>query len=250
MGKTAWIIGASTGIGASLAKALWQEGYNLALTARTHQALEDLKASLPPLPLQHASIHACDVMSLLDLHGCYRQILVQHGSLDLAVYGAGVYTPMALKEFDVEKCTDILDVNLKGAFHTFDVLKDHALNPQKPLHIAWIASVSGYRGLPRSGAYGVSKAGLLYFAEIQRLELAGFQTKIQVINPGFVKTRLTDLNDFPMPQLMTADQAADHICRGLKGNKFEIAFPFGLVSLLKLIRILPQWLYFKVMARL
>ena len=165
------------------------------------------------------------------------------------VFAAGIYTPMSLKHYNHQQSLETLNVNLTGAFNVFETLKEEALS-EKRCHFVWISSVAGYRGLPNSGAYGVSKAALINFAEIQRVELERHNTKVQVVNPGFVKTRLTDKNDFPMPSLLTSEQAANYIYKGLLKKGFEINFPPLFSFVMKALRIMPNWFYIYLIQKL
>lgn len=242
MNKACWIIGASSGIGHALAFELEREGYTLILSARTKDKLDQLKSQLNPQHDHQAIV--CDVEDMASLRSAYAFIQLHFQNLDLMIYAAGTYTPMFLKDFDLKPALQTLQVNLLGAFNVFDVIKPLALDATKPFHMAWISSVAGYRGLPSSCAYGISKAGLTHFAEIQRVELAQHNTKVQVVTPGFVKTRLTDKNTYSMPFIITPEDAAKSIVKGLRSNTFNISFPFGFSFIMKLFRILPDFLFF------
>ena len=248
MNKRIWIIGASTGIGREVARHLSQEGHRVALSARTKPALEELVKTLPQP--DESLVAACDVTDPGSLQKAFKQITKAWGGLDVMIFAAGVYTPMMLKDFNLGICQDVLNVNLTGAFNVFDVMKESALNPNTPLHLVWVASVAGYRGLPSGAAYGASKAGLINFVEAQRTELRKCNTKVQVVNPGFVKTRLTNKNTFDMPMIMTPEKAAEKIVRGMKKRRFEIAFPWAFVLIMKTLSLLPNWLYFLIANKL
>ena len=117
-------------------------------------------------------------------------------------------------------------------------------------HIAVVSSLAGYRGLPTSAAYGASKAALINMCEALRPELDAMGIKLQVINPGFVETPLTDQNDFEMPFLVTVDEATDQIMRGLASDQFEVSFPRSFAFIMKVLRILPNRLFFAVTRRM
>lgn len=248
MSKVAWVIGASTGIGKALSQKLSTEGYTVALSARTEEALSSFREELEALG-SYALCVPCDVTDLESLKNAKEMILKDFKSIDLMVFAAGIYTPMSLKHYNHQQSLETLNVNLTGAFNVFETLKEEALS-EKKCHLVWISSVAGYRGLPNSGAYGVSKAALINFAEIQRIELENHNTKVQVVNPGFVKTRLTDKNDFPMPSLLTSEQAADYIYNGLFKGVFEINFPPLFAFSMKTLRIMPNWLYIYLVQKL
>jgi short-subunit dehydrogenase len=246
MRKVAWIIGASTGIGKSLALLLARCGYDLAISARSQPNLELVRMQMQES--KECAIFPCDVLDVNSIEAAYAGVITHYGGVDLIIYAAGIYTPMPLKAFDLQKAHEILHINLGGAFNVFSVVKGRALS-HDPLHLVWIASVAGFRGLPNSGAYGASKAGLISFSEIMRAELAPYNTKVQVVNPGFVKTRLTELNDFPMPMLITPESAAHYILKGINSNRFNITFPWTFGVFMKILRLMPDFLYFKIAKR-
>lgn len=248
MTKTAWIIGGSSGIGKATARYLQDDGYTIILSARNKADLQtaqkDMCAKTPVM------LVPCDVTDLSSLKKAKSDILKQYQSIDLMVFLAGVYDPMGLKNYDHDQSLFTINVNLMGMFNVFETLRPEALDPNTPIHLAWTASVAGFRGLPNSGAYGATKAAMINFAEIQRIELEGFNTKVQVINPGFVETRLTDKNDFEMPMRITADAAGQFIQKGLRQSTFEILFPTTFGMIMKTLRILPNCLYFKLAKKL
>lgn len=247
MQKVAWIIGASTGIGKALALLLVRSGYGVAISARSVQNLNLVRKEM--LKNEDCAVFPCDVLDVDSLESAYKGIIKHYGRIDLILYAAGVYIPMPLKAFDLQKAHEILQINLGGAFNVFSVIKERAYSLD-PLHLVWIASVAGFRGLPNSGAYGASKAGLISFSEMMRAELAPYNTKVQVVNPGFVKTRLTDLNNFPMPMLITPEDAAESILAGISSNRFSITFPRAFGIFMKILRLMPDFLYFKIAKRM
>lgn len=241
MSDVVWIIGAGSGIGQALAKRLSFKNHKICLSSRRKDALETVRQEL------HGSDHLvlpCDVVDSTSLQSAFDKIIETFGRLDKVIFAAGIYTPMPLQNYQHEDAIQTLDVNLKGAFTLFHVLHPYLFSKKSDIHLVWIASVAGYRGLPGSGAYGVSKAGLINFAEIQKLELQDLNTKVQLVNPGFVKTRLTDKNDFDMPQIITADKAARFIEKGMESTRFEISFPPLFTFFMRLLRVLPDRLYF------
>ena len=257
MTKTIWIIGASSGIGKATAMALRAEGHNIVLSARDEEALKAVKSAMLTEKKQDAHdqdrsadesilVAPLDVLDEKSIRTAKSHIVDTFGKLDVMIFMAGIYDPMPLTQYDHKKSLQTLRINLEGAFTVFECIKEEALDPKKSLHLVWTASVAGFRGLPQACAYGVSKAGLQHFAEIQRLELETMNTKVQVINPGFVKTRLTDKNEFEMPMRITPEEAGKAICKGLKSNGFEILFPTGFGLFMKCLRMMPIWLYFKI----
>lgn len=248
MTKTVWIIGASAGIGRALAQKLAKQGYNIALSARNEESLKEAASELDKGAKSWVS--PCDASDVKSLKASYKDLTKKAGRLDIIVFAAGIYDPMPLGSYDHKKSIQTLDVNLGGAFNVFEAVREQALDASTPLHLAWVASVAGYRGLPGSCAYGASKAALINFAEIQKAELEKHNTKVQVINPGFVKTRLTEKNNFEMPMQITVEEAAESIAKGLESSKFEILFPSVFGFIMKMLRVMPYWLYFKLSKQL
>lgn len=238
-GLRVWLVGASTGIGAALAHELARRGARLALSARSAEKLAALDiAGALRLP--------CDVTDAVSLAGARSQILATFGGVDLVVYLAGDYVPMRADSFDLAVAERVLAVNFNGALRLTDtVLADLRSGGG----IAFVASVAGYRGLPRALCYGPGKAALIHFAECLHLDLAPRGIGVWAINPGFVATPLTAQNDFEMPALMTAEQAAEAIVEGLGEGRFEIHFPKRFTRLMKLFAILPYRWYFPLIRR-
>jgi len=246
--KTVWIVGASAGIGAALvakfAKSDADGNTTIIASARSADALSDLAAS-------SKNIHAVplDVTKPDAVHDAIGLIEDRFGLPDLVVLAAGIYSPMPVDDFSAKTIRDHFDVNYFGTVNCLEILIPK-MRKRGSGEIAVVASVAGYRGLPKAGAYGPTKAALINLCETLRGELGETGVCLRVINPGFVKTRLTDKNDFDMPYLQTPEQAAGFVYRGLKrGNGFEIAFPPPFVRQLKLARILPYGLYFKLIRK-
>lgn len=234
--KNILIIGASFGIGAELATQLVKEEANLALIARSQEKLDEIIKEIDGK--NHISL-PCDVTDISELEKSAKELSDKFFQIDLIIFCVGVYEPMNLENFDLKKTKNILNVNL-GSF--LNVI--HAFLPQikdrKIKHFAVVSSVAGYFGMPNSLAYGASKAGLSNLTESLFYELKKYNIKTQLINPGFVKTRLTDKNEFKMPGIISADKAASTIIKGLKSNKFEIAFPFVFASIMGSLKAFPH----------
>jgi len=239
-GRKIWLVGASEGIGAAAAVMLAQAGATLALSARNAEKLGELVATLPG---QGHMSQALDVTDALSVRGAWNAIIAQWGSVDIVMYNAGAYTPLSAKEFDLKAAEQMLDVNFRGALRVLDCVIPGFV-ARKGGQIVLVASVAGYRGLPRAIGYGASKAALMHMAENLRIDLSDVGIKVQVVSPGFVKTRLTDKNDFNMPFIITADVAAKRIVDGMAGSAFEIHFPKRFSLILKTLRMLPHRLYF------
>lgn len=239
-GQRVWLVGASTGIGAALARELAGHGARLALSARR---VEKLQA----LALADALLLPCDATDTASLAGAREQLLVAWGGVDLVVYLAGDYVPMRADTFDLAVAEHVVAVNFNGAMRlAATVLPD--LRPGGG--IAFVASVAGYRGLPKALCYGPGKAALIYFAEVLHLDLSPRGIGVWVINPGFVATPLTAQNDFSMPALQTPGQAARAMLDGFKTGHFEIHFPKRFTRLMKFLAHLPYGWYFPLIRRL
>jgi len=238
--KRVWLIGASEGIGAALAERLARDGASVVISARNAERLELVRAQLPGTG--HLVI-ALDVCSLESVQSAWQQL--ETSPPDMVIYNAGAYTPMDAQHLEIAAVEAMIDVNLRGAFRVVSAVLPSYLR-QKSGHIVLVGSVAGYRGLPSAMGYGASKAGIMHLAENLKVDLKGTGIQVQLVSPGFVKTRLTDKNDFRMPFIITPQQAANYIVRGLGSRAFEIHFPKRFSFLLKLLRLLPSWLYFRL----
>jgi short-subunit dehydrogenase len=245
---TAWITGASSGIGAAVAVKLARRGWTVLATARRAEALEDLAkrvngqrgGKIVPMPGDVTEPEA--MADLIDR--AYRE----HGPIALAILGAGTFKPDGIDPFDVENFRLTVEINVKGVANCVAPLMPKWLERRRG-HLAVVSSVAGYTGLPTAIAYGTTKAALINFCEAVKFDFDRYNLKIQVINPGFVRTPLTDKNPFPMPFLMEVDDAADRVVRGLERRSFEITFPRRFTCGLKLLRLLPYGLYFPLVHR-
>jgi len=242
--NSAWITGGSYGIGRELSLRLAQSGVRVACSARTSDVLHELRDLQPGI-----SPMALDVTDAAAMEKAADEIERIQGPLDLAVFSAGMYEPLPGGLADPELFRRHMEVNYMGVVNGIMAVLPGMRDRGKG-QIVIMGSVAGYRGLPRSAAYGPTKAALISLAETLRLELRGSGIDVRLVNPGFVSTRLTAKNRFSMPSLLTPEQAAEHIVRGLQKRGFEIAFPWGFVAWLKLARLLPYRWYFPIIARL
>ncbi len=238
-----WLLGASSGIGEALARALAARGARVALSARRVERLDALARELP-----NTLALPCDAADPPALALAAEKLLAAWGGVDLAIYLAGDYQPMRAWDYDHGVAERLLAVNLLGAMAFAAALTPIFLRQGRG-QIAFVSSVAGYRGLPKALAYGPSKAALGNFAEALYLDLAPRGLGVRLINPGFVATPLTAKNDFAMPALITPEQAAEEILHGLAGSAFEIHFPKRFTRWLKLLRLLPYRLYFPLVRR-
>ena len=237
--KTIWITGASTGIGKSLAIKFAKNGWNVAASARREQLLKDLNSTyknIYPYPLDVTKIDNCKSIA--------KSIIEDLGQIDICVFGTGMHDPKSEKKFNLDKIREIMEVNYFGTMNSINSVYEY-FSEKKSGHISIISSVAGYRGLPAAGAYCASKSALISFAESLYFDMIRKNVKVSVICPGFIKTPMTDQNEFPMPMIKSAEYAADKIYLGiLKRSGFEIHFPKTFTFLMKIIQILPNWLYF------
>ncbi|WFE87732.1 SDR family NAD(P)-dependent oxidoreductase [Roseibium porphyridii] len=244
----AWVTGASSGIGKELALDLARSGWTVAVTARSSKDLEALSIQAQNLP---GSIHPYpgDVSDTQSMSDICKSILAGIGKIALMIANAGVYLPQDGLKAEAAAFKKSFDVNLMG---TVNVLLPviEVMKPEGRGQIAVVSSVAGYSGLPTSAAYGATKAGLINLAESLKFDLDRAGIRIQVVNPGFVDTPATRSNPFPMPHLLTVEQAVQKIREGLEDSKrFEIAFPTIFVLQLKFLKLLPYRLYFAFMSR-
>ncbi len=238
-GKRVWLVGASSGIGAALASELAWRGARLALSARTAY-------KLAALAVADALLLPCDATDTASLAAAHEELLAAWGGIDLVVYLAGDYVPMRTENFDLVTAERVVEVNFNGAMRlAATVLPD--LQPRGG--IVFVASVAGYRGLPKALAYGPGKAALIHFAECLFLDLEPKNIGVWVVNPGFVATQLTARNDFAMPALLTPEQAATAMADGFATGAFEIHFPKRFTRVMKLLAHLPYRWYFPLVRR-
>ena len=241
-GKTVWMIGASTGIGRATASALHARGARVVVSARKRQALEDFVTEHPgSVALE------LDATDGAAIQAAAHRLLAQ-GPLDCVVYCAGHYQAMRADAIDLPDMLRHVEVNYLGALKVMDAILP-ALIARGAGHFSLVGSVAGFRGLPQSLAYGPTKAALINLAETLYLDLHARGIGVSIINPGFVQTPLTAANAFDMPALLTPEQAAHAIIKGWAQGRFEIHFPKRFTLWLKLLRILPNRVFFGLMRR-
>lgn len=236
----AWITGASTGIGRAVALKLAAAGWTVVATARGADKLDALAAEAPEGRIRPM---AGDVTDADAMAAIVRRIEAEVGPVALALLNAGTYVRTGARDLTVESVAATMTVNWNGTINAL-VPALAPMRKRRKGQIAIVASVAGYGGLPGAAPYSASKAALIKFAEGLKFDLDRFGIVIQVINPGFVETPLTDRNDFPMPFLMKVDEAAERIVKGLAGGRFEITFPKRFSFMLKFLNNLPYALYF------
>lgn len=240
-GKCIWLTGASSGIGEALAFELARRGARLALTARRAEVLEKMVAEIRSKGGQAWSFPG-DVTNLDEMKQVVDSIEKGVGPIDVAIPNAGTHLFTVPEQFNSAEYLSIMQLNFGGILYCIEAVLPRMLERGKGC-LAPVASLAGYRGLPRAAAYGASKSVAIHFLESIRFHLKRKNITISIVNPGFVKTPLTDKNDFRMPFLVDASRAARIICRGIERGKREIAFPWPFTWVLKIARILPDPIY-------
>lgn len=243
--RSVWVVGASSGIGAALAKALLQEGALVALSARRSAPLKSLAApygaNALALPL--------NVSDEASWQRAYQQLCQWQRRLDHLIFCAADYQPMRAWSLNADRAAQMIDTNFKGAVYGVDTVLPDMLHRHQG-GIALVASVAGYVGLPKSLIYGPTKAALINFAESLYIDLHARGIGVSVINPGFVDTPMTQSNDFHMPGLITPEKAAQAMMTGLRKGQFEVHFPRRFTAWMKLLRHLPYALQFRLLKNL
>ena len=242
--KVIWITGASSGIGRSLALKFAKEGWTVAASARRENLLQELHT-------ENENIHSfpLDVTNTEQCKAVFNDIVKKFENIDICVFSTGTHDPKSEKRFNLDKIREIMEVNYFGTMNSINSIYDY-FSEKKNGQISIISSVAGYRGLPAAGAYCASKSALTSFAESLNFDMQMKNVRVSLISPGFIKTPMTDQNDFPMPMIKTPEFAADEIYKGLIIKKgFEIHFPKAFTYFLKFLQMLPSSLYFKLVAR-
>lgn len=235
-GQTVWIVGASEGLGRHLAQQLAAQGAQLVLSARTEARLHDLARDLP----ERARVVPMDVTDLASV----REAAAQVRDADHVIYNAGAYDPMRATDWQSDAALAMCDVNFMGAMRVLGEVVPRMLARGRG-EITLIGSLAGYRGLPASVGYGASKAALVSLAETMRHDLKGTAVRVRLVNPGFIRTRLTAKNTFKMPMLMTPEVAAQHVMRAMARRRFRCDFPAPFSWAIRLYSAVPDWLVYR-----
>ncbi len=242
-GKNIWLVGASFGIGEELYRQFSEVGANLIISGRSLEKLQEIIGKN-----KHHLALPIDVTDENSVNLAVEKLLQNFTKIDLIIFCAGIYQPMNVDNFDLKKSKEISKTNYVGMLNLLAAILP-AIKQKKLTHLAIISSVAGYFGMNNSLSYGASKAALSNLAMSLYLELKKYDVKVQLINPGFVKTRLTDQNNFKMPLMITPQKAAAIIIKDLNSNKFEIFFPKTFVWIMKIIGFLPYKLQLKVLSQ-
>ena len=243
--KTIWITGGSTGIGKSLAIKFAREGWNVAVSARRTELLKELKKI-------NENIHSfpLDVTDKKKCSEVFNEIKSKFENIDICFFSTGTWNPKKEKEIDLEQIEEVFNINFFGTVNSIKAVEQHFKDRKNGI-IAIVSSIAGYRGLPNSTGYGPSKSALNNLAESLYFDFNRYSVRICLISPGFIKTPMTDKNDFKMPFLKTPEYAAEKIYDGLiNKNNFEIHFPKTLTLILKVLSFLPSSIYFSLLNKL
>ncbi len=244
--ETIWIVGASSGIGRALAINLSNQGANLLLSARRKAELENLNQDLGGIH----TVVPIDVENKEDIQNTIDEIRKSGIKINRAIFLAALYEPQKIEDLDIDFCEKLFKVNVLGCFsfakNILSLMKEQNSEIKQ---IALCGSIAAYTGLPNGQPYSASKAAVQNFTESLKVE-APKNIDIKLISPGFIRTRITDKNNFPMPFMQEPEDAAKAIAKGLKSKKFEIHFPKRFTLQAKLLRALPYWLALPLTKRL
>jgi NADP-dependent 3-hydroxy acid dehydrogenase YdfG len=238
-----FITGASAGIGAALAKKLNNNKYHVSAVARRADRLAALQQATGYFFGYQADVRDADAIG-----AAVDASVKTHGPIDVAILNAGIYVPQNGCQISPSIYAKHMDVNYMGVVNCLAAIIPQMLDAGGG-HIVIISSVAGWRGLPKAAAYGPTKAALISLAESLYFDLNPKNIKIQIICPGFVDTEATAVNDFEMPDLLSAETAADHIISGMQIDVFSHDFPKSFTRKLKFLRYLPDRLYFALVGK-
>ncbi|WP_300032522.1 SDR family NAD(P)-dependent oxidoreductase [uncultured Roseobacter sp.] len=236
-GKRYWLVGASDGLGAALARRMSAAGAHVIVSARSEDKLRSVVAGLET----EGSYQCVDVSDAESVAAAAEEI----GEIDGVVYLAGVYWPFSARDWNAEQANAMADINFTGMMRVMGQVVP-GMVARDAGHIVITGSLSGFRGLPGSIGYTASKAGTMSLAECMYADLRKTGVDVQVANPGFIKTQLTDKNDFQMPFLMTPEEAADYMFRHMNTTRFKLSFPRVFSLVFRGSQFLPDWLYFRI----
>ena len=242
--KKIWITGASSGIGKALAIKFAREGWQVAASARRENLLKDLNNS-------NSNIHSfpLDVKDEKKAKETFQNIISKFEKIDICVFCTGMHDPDSEKKLSSEKIREIMETNFFGTLNCIMAVNNY-FREKKDGHISIVSSVAAYRGLPAASGYCASKSALTSLAESLYFDFGRYNVKVSVVSPGFIKTPMTDKNKFAMPMIKSPEFAAEKMFIGLtKKNSFEIHFPVAFTMIMKLLKIMPNWLYFLIVKK-
>jgi len=243
--KTIWITGGSTGIGKALAIKFANRGWNVAISARRENLLKEISET-------YENIHSfpLDVTDKNKCNEVFNDIKKKFNEVNICFFSTGTWNPKKEKDIDVEQIEDVFKVNFFGTVNSIKAVEKYFKDKKSGI-ITIVSSIAGYRGLPNSTGYGPSKSALNNLTESLYFDFKRFGVRVCLVSPGFIKTPMTDKNDFKMPFLKTTEYAAEKIYDGLiKKNVFEIHFPKSLTLILKILSLLPNRIYFSLIGKM
>lgn len=239
VGKRYWLVGASDGLGEALAHVMSRAGAELILSARSGDRLSEVVAALPA----HASAVTMDITDDQSVEKAAAQV----GEIDGLVLTAGAYWPFGARNWNAEQAVTMADTNFTGFLRVLGQVVPDMVD-RNGGHIVLTSSLTGFRGLPKSIGYTASKAAVMSLAECMHADLRGTNVRVQLVNPGFVRTRLTDKNDFRMPFIMEPDAAAREMFEHMNSDAFKKSFPFLFSLMIRGAQFLPDWAYYRLFA--
>ncbi len=238
-GKRYWLVGASDGLGAAVAHQLSRRGVSLVLSARSEDRLKDLAETLPG----RADVVTTDVTDAASL----KRAADAAGEIDGVIQTSGAYWPFGATKWDAEQAETMAQVNYVGTMKLMSTILPRFTSRDRG-HIVLTGSLAGFRGLPGAAPYSSSKAGVMSLAESLHADLRGTGVEVQLVNPGFVRTRLTDKNDFAMPFIMEPEKAAQIFVEHMTSDRFQRSFPWQMAWAFRAAQILPDSLYYRIFA--
>lgn len=238
-GKRYWLVGASEGLGRALAMKMSRAGVELVLSARTRDRLDDLAGALPG----RALVVPVDVRDPASV----REAALAAGPVDGVVYLAGVYWPQTAQDWNAEQVEAMCDINFTGAARVMGAVVPEMV-ARGSGHLVLTGSLAGFRGLPGAIGYGASKAAIMHLSETMQADLRGTGIEVQQANPGFIRTRLTDKNQFTMPFIMDPEKAATEMFEHMGTGHFKKSFPMLFSWVFRLSQLLPDWAYYRLFA--
>ena len=243
--KTIWITGGSTGIGKALAIKFAKEGWNVAISARRENLLKEIADQY-----NNISSFPLDVTDKSKCKEVFNNIREKFDEIDICFFSTGTWNPRKEKDIDVEQIEDVFKINFFGTLNSIKAVEEYFKNKKNGI-ITIVSSIAGYRGLPNSTGYGPSKSALNNLAESLYFDFGRFNVRVCLVSPGFIKTPMTDKNDFKMPFLKSPEYAAEKIYDGLVNkNVFEIHFPKSLTLILKILSFIPSKIYFSLVGKM
>ena len=245
MKKVIWITGGSSGIGKAVALKFANKGWQVIISSRREEVLKDISdknENIDYLKLDIVDYEACNSV--------FKTIVEKYNKVDICFFSTAIYEPEKEKDFDLQNIIDVTNVNYIGTINCIKAVEKYYKEKRQGV-ISIVSSTAGYRGLPNSTAYGPAKAALINLAESLYFDFGRYGVRVCLVSPGFIKTPMTDKNNFKMPFLKTPEYSANQIYDGLINKKsFEIHFPKQLTLILKFLKIIPDRLYFYLVGKL